>query len=162
MPCVELNKLPIDSQLAVRDNVPITWQPPNGDLWGGVFKKTHNVIESGIARIISLGGDHHAVRFDSVCLCFLVPYTKRINYVQFKFKQSGGDLNLVINEEVKIFHHFKEISGVRIKGVSVKILDGDGITEGTIELIGPMRINMAANTRPAWGHMAIGGDNLLM
>jgi hypothetical protein len=164
MQCETFDSLALGSQITVFFLNPVphnTWQPPNGDFWGATFVWANSIsTDKGYARIGNrgrAGGTGREVRVNNINLCFGANFGQVLKHIKFAFGEYGGNLNLMINRQFVNFQNFKEIHGQIIGGVKVNIVrGGTGNDSGEIELIGTI------NDQRWWGHLAIGGQELLI
>ena len=162
MQCETFDSLPLGSRITVYQLNPApnnTWQPPNGDFWGGKFVWANGIsTDAGFALIdnkMRASGSGHEVVINNINLCFSANFGQVLKRIRFAFSERGGNLNLMLNRQFVNFGNFHDIHGQTIAGVRVNVLSGGaGNDTGKVEFVGTI------NDQRWWGHMAIGGQEL--
>lgn len=134
--CVDFEDPPLGTVYKVKDTftdsgvtitvLPFQWS--NGS-W------THDgLAEVGDQRLA--GGSGQEININNVNLGFDI--SGPLGGLSVLFGEYGGNLNIIINDDIRNFENFADINGAKIGGVHISVVNGHGNDKGSLELTGTM------------------------
>lgn len=139
-----------------------------GEFWAYPYTSIDGRIygTSGFAKVrddgLAGGSSGNDLEINNVLLCFGVNFGQDVTKVSFTYTNYGGQLNLRVNDNLKLFHtwlefHEQTIAGVHISHREIPLdpSEGSGI-RGIVELNGKMV------DQGYYGNIGIGGQELFI
>jgi hypothetical protein len=106
---------------------------------GGFTWSDGRTTDDGIAFVDVeqlAGGARNDIQLNNISLVFT--FVEPIDYLELRFGEYGGNLNIRINDDFRNIGSLAELSGQEVGGVTVSVYDGQDPDTGWLVLNGPI------------------------